>query len=109
MDNIIISIIAGIVLIVTGVINTKGNLALIHKYHIKRVKPEHYLPFGRLVGLGSIIIGATLFILGVFSLIALLSTAPVFETVGLVIFVSGLVVGFVFICYAMIKYNKGFW
>ena len=107
MEKIIVAIIAGIVLIVVGILNTKGNLSTIHRYHIKRVTPENALPFGRLVGLGTIIIGASLILLGVFTLISVLAKSRTFEIVGLIIFGVGLLVGIGFSFYAMIKYNKG--
>ena len=106
METILGSIV-GLVIIVIGVLNTRGNLSMLHKYHIKRVKEEDYLPFGKLIGTGMIIIGATLSIFGILTLISSITLNAIFETIGLIVFGVGLVVGLGFILYALFKYNKG--
>ena len=56
--------------------------------------------YGRLVGIGNIIIGASFMI---FSLLMALE----FEIVASAVMILGLVIGLGFAFYAMIKYNKG--
>ena len=107
MENFIASFIVGIILIVIGISNTRGNISTLHKYHTKRVKPEDQLIFGKFIGAGSIIVGATLSILGILTFISSITVNAIFETIGLIIFIVGLVVGLGFCFYALFKYNKG--
>ena len=103
----IITIIIGIVIIVIGIFNTKGNVSMMHSYHRKRVKPEDILPFGRLVGLGMIIIGVSLISMGVLSYLAVVLQNELLLKIGYVTLIVGFVVGLGINFYAMFKYNKG--
>ncbi len=106
MENII-AFVLGIVFVVIGITQTKGNLSLLHSYHYKRVKEQDKPIFGKLVGIGSIIIGVgMIFASGSFYLATLL-TKNIFEILGYVFLVLGLLVGLIISFYAMIKYNKG--
>ena len=55
MEEFMIQIIIGLVLIIIGILNMKGKISLLHSYHRKRVKKEYIIPFGKNVGIGSII------------------------------------------------------
>ena len=57
MPAFIVSALVGIVCIVLGVSNMKGNISSLHSYHRNRVSEEDRIPFGKKVGLGTIIIG----------------------------------------------------
>lgn len=103
----IFAIIVGLVIIVLGILNIKGNISLLHSYHRKRVKEEDKLPFGKLVGLGTIIIGCAIIFMGGFSFLATAIQQGVFEIIGTIILIVGLVLGFAIILYALFKYNKG--
>ena len=107
MPEIIISVILGIVCIVLGVLNTKGNISTLHAYHRKRVTEENRLPFGRMVGAGTIVIGVGLIVGGTFLGLSELLTNPTYATVGGVILIVAFVVGLAISFAAMIKYNKG--
>ena len=100
MLEFIIQIIIGLVLIIIGIFNMKGNISLLHSYHRKRVKKEDIIPFGKKVGIGSIIIGITIILAGVFTILN-------YTNISNVILVIGLITGFIIIFYAMFKYNKG--
>ena len=100
MGEFIIQIIIGLVIIIIGIFNMKGNISLLHSYHRKRVKKEDIIPFGKKVGIGSIIIGITIILAGVFTILN-------YTNISNVILVIGLVTGFIIIFYAMFKYNKG--
>ena len=100
MGEFIIQIIIGLVLVIIGIFNMKGNLSLLHSYHRKRVKKEDIITFGKKVGIGSIIIGITIIIAGVFTILN-------YTNISNAILVIGLVWGFIFIFYAMFKYNNG--
>ena len=103
----IVTIIIGVVLIVIGILNTKGNVSMLHSYHRKRVKPEDILPFGKLVGLGTIIIGVSVVLMGVLSYLANALQNELCLTIGYVALIVGFVVGLGINFYAMFKYNKG--
>lgn len=107
MKEFIISLIIAITLIVIGVLNTRGNISTLHSYHRKRVSEENRLPFGRLVGLGTIIVGVAVMICGVLYLIASYNNSQTLTIIGTVVLIVGITVGLGISLYAMIKYNKG--
>jgi len=100
MGEFIIQIIIGLVLIIIGMFNIKGNISLLHSYHKKRVKKEDVIPFGKKVGIGSVVIGITIILAGVFTILN-------YTNISNAVLVIGLVTGFILIFYAMLKYNKG--
>ena len=93
MEEFIISLIIAITLIVIGVLNTRGNISTLHSYHRKRVSEENRLPFGRLVGLGTIIAGVAVMICGVLSLIAFYNNSQTLTIIGTVFLIIGNTVG----------------
>lgn len=103
----LVSVILGVVCVVIGISHRKGNLSLLHSYHRKRVAPRDTLPFGKLVGLGTIVIGVALILMGGLQFLSSYCQAPICETIANVIFTVGLVVGLGISFYAMFKYNKG--
>lgn len=100
-------IFAGIACILLGISNMRGNISTIHEYHRKRVREEDKLPFGRQVGLGTVIIGVGIVIMGILSLIAQWTDIQFILWIGMGIMVAGFVVGIALSFHAMIKYNKG--
>jgi len=100
MEEFMIQIIIGLVLIIIGIFNIKGNISMLHSYHRKRVKKEDVIPFGKKVGIGSIIIGITIILTRIFTILN-------YTNISNVILVIGLVTGLIIIFYAMFKYNKG--
>ena len=106
MENIITAII-GVVCIVIGIINRKGNISTLHSYHRNRVSEKDRLPFGKMVGLGMIIIGVSMIIMGALSFIATILQNNLYLTLGSASLIVGLVIGLGITFYAMIKYNKG--
>lgn len=106
MENIS-SVIIGIICIVLGVFNWKGNISSIHFYHRKRVAEENRRPFGRLMGLGTMMCGVAMILFGGLSAAAELLQQGVFLTVGMILLVAGLAAGLGLSFFAMVKYNKG--
>jgi len=96
-----ISMIAiGILLILLGVFNLKGNIASIHWYNRRKVSKENQIPYCRLHGFGSVIIGASMIVS------AIVQALGNIELGGLITLV-GVIIGFTLMLYAQFKYNKG--
>lgn len=90
----------GILILIIGIINMTGNISSIHSYHRKRIKKEDYKKYGKLVGLGTSIIGLSVTLTGILQIIFYIQNFSC-------IIVTGLVIGFILFVYAQIKYNKG--
>lgn len=99
MFEFLIQIIIGLIIIVIGIISTKGNINLLHSYHQKHVKKEDIIPFGKTIGFGTIIIGITIVIAALITFL-LNKSANIIVTVGFII-------GLIIIFYSLFKYNKG--
>ena len=97
----------GIVLLIIGILNTKGNISTIHRYHRHRVSAEDVLPFGRLMGAGTICASVAVMIMGAMQYLSEVTTVAILYTIGSVVMILGIVSCVVLCLYAMIKYNKG--
>ena len=97
----------GVICIVLGLFNRKGNISSLHEYHRKRVAEKDRLPFGKLVGLGTIIVGISLIVMGIFYGVAQFCGASPWVAVGTVSMAVGMILGMAISFYAMFKYNKG--
>ncbi len=93
-------LIVGIILVVIGIINMTGNISTIHSYNRRKVTEEDAPKYGRAVGIGTLIIGASLIVDFVLVLLELLAVVPF-------VLIPAIVVGVAFILYAQFKYNKG--
>ena len=89
----------GIVLSVIGVMNIRGNISAIHSYNRKKVREEDVPKYGKAVGTGTLIIGL--------GLIAAFAAGQWNSVAQNYIQVLVFVVGFGFILYGQLKYNKG--
>ena len=107
MAELLLPGILGVFLIVLGIINMKGNISSIHWYHRQRVTEENRKPFGKLVGLGTLIIGVTMLLCGIFFWLHEETSLELWMIVGTVVLGIGIVAGLGLSLYAMIKYNKG--
>lgn len=107
VTGVIVTFVVGVVCIALGISHMRGNISSLHSYHRHRVSEEDRIPFGKLVGKGTIIIGISVMVQGVFYLLFDLSKNEVLMLVGSVIMGIGMVVGIGIAFYAMIKYNKG--
>ena len=103
MFELVIQIVIGLVLIFIGFSNRKGNLKLLHSYHVKNVKKEDEIPFGKLIGLGSIIVGVTIIVVSIFDFL----TRKEFSLISNILLFLGFIPGVGIILYALFKYNKG--
>ena len=107
MIGYILSALIGVVCIVLGISNMNGNISSIHSYHRQRVSEENILPFGRLVGLGTIIVGAGIIFFSIMSTISELVATPILSIIGIAVMFIGIFVGLGVSIYAMKKYNGG--
>ena len=107
MQNLITTEIIGILVCVLGILNMSGHISSLHKYHRHRVSEEDRIPFGRLVGLGTILCGAGIIIFGILSIVTTLLEKEVFTLIGSGIMIIFLIAGLGISFWGMIKYNKG--
>jgi len=104
---IMITFIIGIVCVILGISNMKGNLSSLHSYHRHRVSEEDRIPFGKKVGIGTIIVGGAVIVFNVLSAVTFYTERQSFILIGTAVLIAGLIVGLVITFRAMMKYNKG--
>ena len=97
----------GIIVSVLGIINMTGNISSLHRYHRHRVTEENKKPFGKLVGLGTLIIGLAMIVFGILFFIFEKTQLQALMIVGEVQLIVGIIVGLALNFYAMKKYNGG--
>ena len=107
MPGNIVAFLVGVVFIVLGISNMRGNISSLHSYHRSRVSEEDRIPFGKQVGLGTIIVGIGIIVFSVLSSVTLYTENDIFILVGTAVLIIGIILGLVISFRAMIKYNKG--
>ena len=107
MTSFIVAFLVGVLCIVLGISNMRGNISSLHSYHRHRVSEEDRIPFGKQVGLGTMIIGIGIIIFSVMSAVTLYTENNIFTLIGTAVLIVGIVVGLIMSFKAMIKYNKG--
>ena len=107
MAGNIVAFLVGVVCIVLGISNMRGNISSLHSYHRSRVSEEDRIPFGKQVGLGTIIVGIGIIVFSVLSSVTLYTENDIFIFVGTAVLIIGIILGLVISFRAMIKYNKG--
>ena len=107
MVGYVVTVIVGIICIILGIGNAKGNISTLHSYHRNRVSKEDILPFGRLVGSGTILCGIGISVFGIVGALGTYFTLPILVIIGAAVMCVCLVLGLGISFYAMIKYNKG--
>lgn len=93
-------LILGLMLIVLGALNFRGNIASIHWYNRRKVREEDIPKYGRAMGSGTLIIGGSLVLTAVLQLVY--SSEIVYG-----ITVAGIIVGLVCMLYGQFRYNHG--
>ncbi|MBQ2943664.1 MAG: hypothetical protein IJD93_03055 [Ruminococcus sp.] len=107
MAGNIVTFLVGVVCIVLGITNMRGNISSLHPYHRSRISEEDRIPFGKQVGLGTIIVGIGIIVFSVLSSVTLYTENDIFILVGTAVLIIGIILGLVISFRAMIKYNKG--
>ena len=103
----IVTFLVGVIGIVLGISNMRGNISTLHSYHRHRVSEEDRIPFGKQVGLGTMVIGIGIIIFSVLSTVTLYTENNIFILIGTAVLIVGIVAGLIISFKAMIKYNKG--
>ncbi len=99
MEEIIL-LILGVFISVIGIVNMTGNISTIHSYNRRKVSEEDAPKYGKVVGIGTLIIGIALVVNYVLTLLDLLAVVPF-------VLIPAIAVGLAFMLYAQFKYNKG--
>ncbi len=107
MASNIVTLLIGVIFIVFGISNRRGNISSLHSYHRNRVSEEDRIPFGKQVGLGTILVGIGIIIFSILSALTLYTENDIFTLIGTAVLIVSIVVGLIISFKAMIKYNKG--
>ena len=107
MASNVLAFLVGVIFIVLGISNMRGNISSLHSYHRHRVSEEDRLPFGKRVGLGIVIVGVGVIIFSIFSALTVYTEKDLFALIGVAVLIVGIIVGLIISFKAMIKYNKG--
>ena len=97
----------GALCIALGAVNMMGNLSTLHSYHYHRVKEQDKKMFGRLGGLGTILVGASILTFGILMYVHEKTQSDLWVWIGTPLLIVGILIGMGISFYAMIKYNKG--
>lgn len=93
-------IILGTIFVFIGTINYKGDISTIHWYNRRNVDKENVKKYGKLMGLGTIIMGVGMIITGILQLLYKI------EDLNYILIFS-IMVGIIIMIYSQVKYNKG--
>ena len=107
MVALISTVAIGVICVILGVLNMMGNISSLHSYHRHRVSEQDRIPFGRLVGLGTIIMGVAIAIFGALTYIGEKNGSDALVLAATGVMIAGIAVGMVLSFYAMKKYNGG--
>lgn len=107
MAGFVVSFLVGVVCIALGASNMRGNISSLHAYHRSRVSEEDRIPFGKRVGLGTILIGVGIMLFSALGAVTLYTNKEIFTVIGTVLLIISIIVGLILSLSAMIKYNKG--
>ena len=107
MAGFIGPLIVGIICVILGISNMQGNISSLHFYHRHRVSEEDRIPFGKKIGLGTMMIGIGMLMFSGLSAATFFTENSVFILVGSAILIVGIAAGLTMSLHAMIKYNKG--
>lgn len=101
MEEFVVTIIAGVILLVLGwQIWKNEKITLIHSYHYKNVRDENKKAYTTEIGMAAIIIAIGIILTGIVDY----TTQSVY---GWYVFLFSFAVGVILIIHAQIKYNDG--
>ena len=97
-------LILGVLLVIIGIENVRGNIASIHWYNRTRITEETRPKYGKSMGIGTLVIAGGLIFSAVLNMIVKMNIAVL---IGGAITLITVIVGLAFMLYAQFKYNKG--
>lgn len=98
MENLMM-LVLGLFISIIGIMNIKGNISTIHSYNRRNVQEEDIPKYGKVVGIGTLIIGI--------ALVVSFITTFWSELIMPFILLPAVIVGLAFMLYGQFKYNKG--
>ena len=93
-------IVLGVIFIFLGIMNYKGNISSIHWYNRRNVSKKDVKNYGKLMGIGTIILGIGMIVTAIFQLFFDLDESNY-------ILIFSLISAIITMIYAQFKYNKG--
>ena len=90
----------GVALIVISVQNFKGNISTVKRYNRRKVSEADAPKYGKAMGLGTLIMGASIVLTAVLQMI--FDREPIFYVLA-----AGVLLGLAVMICAQFKYNKG--
>ena len=107
MIEVIVSFLVGVLCIAIGISNYKGNIESLHSYHRHRVSEEDRIPFGKKIGLGTILCGAGVVLFSVLMALSVWLESSFYALIGSGLMILFLGIGLVVVVKALLRYNKG--
>ena len=95
MIGIVVAFLVGVICIVLGISNMKGNISSLHSYHRDRVSEEDRIPFGKQVGWGTVIVGIGILVFSILSTVTLYTENNISILLGTVFLIVAIIVGLV--------------
>lgn len=107
MVGVITSFLVGVLICYFAVRNIKGDISTLHSYHRAHVSEENVKPFGKLVGIGTLLCGISVIQFAILQLVTELTKNDLFVIVGTFLLFVLLTAGMIVTFCAMKKYNGG--
>lgn len=99
MDNGIL-LLMSFIFIILAISNISGSISTIHWYHRQRVSKEDTNKYGKVIGIGMLIIGISFLLTAILQIIFRISNLWYIPLIGII-------VGLIITVYGQFKYNKG--
>ncbi len=104
MSEHITIFVLGILLLPLGIMNIKGNISSIHWYNRTRITEETRPKYGKLMGIGTLVVAGGLILSAVLNMLVKMNVVVVIS--GAITLIT-VIVGVLIMLYAQFKYNKG--
>ena len=96
----VLLLLLGVVFIAISVQNFKGNISTVKRYNRRKVSKADAPKYGKAMGLGTLIMGASIVLTAVLQMI--FDQEPIFYVLA-----AGVAIGLAVMIRAQLKYNKG--
>lgn len=102
----IVEILVGIVCTVIAILNFKGNISMLHSYHMNNIKEEDKPIFAKRMGIGMLIVGISIFFSGILFVLGDIFENNTYFIIGNIIITIGLGIGLIVCLLTIKKFNK---